>query len=87
MTACFVIERAKIVIGLSFFVVKEVVSVSDMVNFDRQYRLAAGPAGGAGFEIGETSKAQPVPPGRLQEPALPHFCRDYQLCHDHKGRF
>mgnify|MGYP007098660864 FL=1 len=61
MTACFVIERAKIVIGLSFFVAKEVVSVSDMVNFDRQYRLAAGPAGGAGFEIGETSKAQPVP--------------------------
>lgn len=61
MTACFVIERTKIVIGLSFFVAKEVVSVSDMVNFDRQYRLAAGPAGGAGFEIGETSKAQPVP--------------------------
>lgn len=29
-------------------------------NFDRQYRLAAGPAGGAGFEVGETSKAQPV---------------------------
>ena len=43
MTACFVIERTKIVIGLSFFVAKEVVSVSDMVNFDRQYRLAAGP--------------------------------------------
>ena len=49
MTACFVIERAKIVIGLSFFVVKEVVSVSDMVNFDRQYRLAAGPAGAQGL--------------------------------------
>ncbi len=30
-------------------------------NFDRQYRLAAGSAGGAGFEIGETSKSQPVP--------------------------
>lgn len=30
-------------------------------NFDRQYRLAAGPAGGTGFEIGETSKSQPVP--------------------------
>lgn len=29
-------------------------------NFDRQYRLAAGPAGGTGFEVGETSKAQPV---------------------------
>ena len=29
-------------------------------NFDRQYRLAAGPAGGAGFEVGETSTAQPV---------------------------
>ena len=31
-------------------------------NFDRQYRLAAGPAGGTGFEVGETSKAQPVAP-------------------------
>lgn len=30
-------------------------------NFDRQYRLSAGQAGGTGFEIGETSKAQPVP--------------------------
>ena len=30
-------------------------------NFDRQYRLAAGQAGSTGFEIGETSKAQPVP--------------------------
>ena len=30
-------------------------------NFDRQYRLAAGQAGGTGFEIGETSKTQPVP--------------------------
>ena len=30
-------------------------------NFDRQYRLAAGKAGGMGFEIGETSKSQPVP--------------------------
>ena len=29
-------------------------------NFDRQYRLAAGAAGGIGFEVGETSKAQPV---------------------------
>ena len=29
-------------------------------NFDRQYRLVAGPAGGTGFEVGETSKAQPV---------------------------
>ena len=29
-------------------------------NFDRQYRLAAGPAGAAGFEVGGTSKAQPV---------------------------
>ena len=45
MTACFVIERAKFVVGLSFFVVKEVVGVSDMVNFDRQYRLAAGRRG------------------------------------------
>lgn len=30
-------------------------------NFDRQYRLAAGPAGGTGFEIGHTSKSQPIP--------------------------
>lgn len=30
-------------------------------NFDRQYRLAAGAAGGAGFEIGETTKECPVP--------------------------
>lgn len=29
-------------------------------NFDRQYRLVAGPAGGTGFEVGKTSKAQPV---------------------------
>ena len=29
-------------------------------NFDRQYRLAAGPAGGTGFEVGDTSKSQPV---------------------------
>ena len=28
-------------------------------NFNRQYRLSAGP-GGSGFEIGETSKSQPV---------------------------
>lgn len=30
-------------------------------NFDRQYRLAAGKAGGMGFEIGETSKSEPAP--------------------------
>lgn len=36
-------------------------SVAEYENFDRQYRLAAGPAGGTGFEVGETSKAQPVP--------------------------
>lgn len=30
-------------------------------NFDRQYRLSAGKAGGIGFEIGGTSKSQPVP--------------------------
>lgn len=30
-------------------------------NFDRQYRLTAGPPGGAGFEIGETSLTQPIP--------------------------
>ena len=29
-------------------------------NFNRQYRMSAGPAGGTGFEIGETSKEQPV---------------------------
>lgn len=31
------------------------------VNFDRQYRLAAGKAGGVGFEIGETANNEPVP--------------------------
>lgn len=31
-------------------------------NFDRQYRLAIGPAGKEGFEIGETSKEQPIAP-------------------------
>ncbi len=30
-------------------------------NFDRQYRLAAGPAGGNGFEIGAVSYEQPIP--------------------------
>lgn len=30
-------------------------------NFDRQYRLSAGPAGATGFEIGQTSAGQPVP--------------------------
>lgn len=30
-------------------------------NFDRQYRLAAGKAGGVGFEIGETANNEPVP--------------------------
>lgn len=31
-----------------------------MTNWDRQYRLSAGPAGGTGFEIGETSPQQPT---------------------------
>ena len=31
-----------------------------MTQFDRQYRFAAGPAGRAGFEIGETSAAKPT---------------------------
>ena len=30
-------------------------------NFKRQYRLACGPAGGTGFEIGAVSDSQPVP--------------------------
>lgn len=30
-------------------------------NFDREYRVAIGKAGGAGSEIGEKSKSQPVP--------------------------
>ena len=34
--------------------------MSGTENFDRQYRFSAGPAGGAGFEVGHTSKAQPV---------------------------
>lgn len=32
-----------------------------MRNFDRQYRIAFGPAGGAGVEIGETTQANPYP--------------------------
>ena len=31
-----------------------------MKNFDRQYRLAAGPAGGAGFEVGATTPESPT---------------------------
>ena len=31
------------------------------VNFDRQYRLAIGPAGGEGFEVGATTIKQPIP--------------------------
>ena len=30
-------------------------------NFDRQYRMAAGPAGGTGFEVGQATDDQPVP--------------------------
>lgn len=30
-------------------------------NFDRQYRLACGPGGSEGFEVGETSREQPIP--------------------------
>lgn len=30
-------------------------------NFDRQYRLSCGPAGGKGFEIGAVSEDQPIP--------------------------
>lgn len=35
--------------------------MSGYTNFDRQYRLAVGQAGGTGFEIGETSPSQPAP--------------------------
>jgi len=35
--------------------------VANYQNFDRQYRLAAGPGGGTGFEIGATTPEQPVP--------------------------
>ena len=35
--------------------------MAEYENFDRQYRLAAGPGGGEGFEVGETSEANPVP--------------------------
>ena len=31
-----------------------------MKQFDRQYRFAAGPPGGEGFEVGETSPSQPT---------------------------
>lgn len=35
--------------------------MQDTENFNRQYRFAAGPAGGDGFEIGAATPAQPVP--------------------------
>lgn len=35
--------------------------MSGYKNFDRQYRLAIGPAGGTGFEIGATTSEQPIP--------------------------
>ncbi len=35
--------------------------MAELDNFGRQYRFAAGPKGGTGFEVGETSKTQPVP--------------------------
>lgn len=35
--------------------------MAELDNFGRQYRFAAGPKGGTGFEVGETSKMQPVP--------------------------
>ncbi len=31
-----------------------------MIQFDRQYRLTAGAAGGVGFEIGATTKESPT---------------------------
>jgi hypothetical protein len=39
---------------------REVDETAEYDNFNRQYRLAAGPAGGSGFEVGETSDSQPV---------------------------
>ena len=35
--------------------------MAEYKNWDRQYRFKAGPAGGAGFEIGEVTKECPVP--------------------------
>ena len=35
--------------------------MASMKNFNRQYRLACGPAGGEGFEIGEITKENPIP--------------------------
>lgn len=35
--------------------------MSSYENFDRQYRIAIGKAGQAGFEIGEKSPSQPIP--------------------------
>ena len=35
--------------------------MADLANFDRQYRMAAGPVGGTGFEVGEATKENPVP--------------------------
>lgn len=33
----------------------------NLENFNREYRFAAGPAGGQGFEVGEKSETQPIP--------------------------
>lgn len=35
--------------------------MAGLENFDRQYRIIAGPAGQTGFEIGEVTPSQPVP--------------------------
>lgn len=35
--------------------------MSDLTNFDRQYRILAGPAGGSGFTIGDTDGGKAAP--------------------------
>lgn len=35
--------------------------MANSTNFDRQYRLSVGPAGGEGFEIGAATVEQPIP--------------------------
>lgn len=41
---------------------KEVFAVAGHPNFNRQFRLSAGQSGAVGFELGEVTKACPVPP-------------------------
>jgi hypothetical protein len=49
----------KSMLGVSELSIEGVSDMSAGDNFDRQYRVAIGKAGQAGFEIGHTSNSQP----------------------------